>query len=434
MAKTVQREPGSDNIDDVTPNKPAKRGEPWVIRWRYWPADGSPATQYRHQGRTKGSALAAARAKAAALRADEMARDDDEAPTWTLDDSMADYLDTVVEPAIDRAEHDDGRPLTDGSKRLQRRSLALLRGQCRNTDHDHSKTELSQFTIRVATRGRTGQAAVEYIAATHGRETARQALSFLNRYVYGELIADRVIADPPMRGVKVRLGDVKAQLKPDNAPLPAATYHRVLDHLLTLDPATEPRKKRSRESSVVKRRKAIDITLVQMATGLRFTETRTLTPDDVLDNARGGVNIHVPAAKAKGGKKARTVTVLDDRVAERVRTIRDATPDGHYLFGAPADGARVWDQSNASKAVATLYADVADKIDDADVLAVDFRSHGWRSTLNMIHMKLPAALRSEWFGHTEQVNSAHYSDFAIDHSEFVASHNEGRERHLRAVE
>ncbi|MEP9391145.1 hypothetical protein ABLE94_02650 [Gordonia sp. VNK1] len=437
MAKTVQHRRGDDSIDDSTPKEPAKRGDPWVLRWRYWPSDGGPAQAFRTQGKTKAETLRKARAKLAELKASEA--DDQELNTsrWDLSSPMSAYFDEVVVRAIDTAQLEDGRPLAPGSKRLHRRSLALLRGECGNTEHDHTATTLEQFKIRGAINFRKAQACIEYIADTHGSETARQCRNVLNRYVYGEMVDDGLIDRSPMSGrvKRVKLGQEKMQVKPENPALTADDYHRVLDHLLTLDPkaATPPSRMQKRLIPVwfERRRTAIDLTLLQMTTGLRFTECRTLEPDEVINNAAGGVSVLIPAGKAKN-HKARLVPTLDERVAERIAKRAKGTQAGGYVLGAPADDRKVWDQSNASKALVELYGEIADAT-GVEALRSKFRSHGWRATLNMIHYHLPASLRSEWFGHSEETNEVSYKRQAVDHSAIVASHRAGRERHLKAV-
>lgn len=440
MAKTVQHKPGDDSIDDSTPRKPTKLGDPWLLRWRYWPADGGKVQQYRTQGRTKAETLAKSRAKLAEVKAAEAADEVRNTSKWTLSSPMSEYFDEVVLPAIDAAQRPDGRPLADGSKRLHRRSVALLRGECRNADHDHGPTSLGQLKIRGAIDFRKAQACIEYIADTHGSETARQARTVLNRYVYREMEDDGLIDRSPLAGKadRVRLGQMKGQVKAENPALPADQYDAILEYLLGInaDDGVPPKRMQKRLIAAwrARRRTAVDLTLLQMTTGLRFTECRTLEPLEVVPNAARGVSVHIPKRKAKNHRE-RIVPILDDRVAERIAKRAKKTQAGGYVLGAPADDRKLWDQSNASKAIVALYADIADAT-QVEPLRSKFRSHGWRATLNMLYFHLPASIRAAWFGHTEAVNDTNYTRGDVDHSELVAALHRGRAphtRHLKAV-
>lgn len=437
MAKTVQHRPGDDSIDNSTPRKPTKLGDPWVLRWRYWPADGGQVQPFRTQGPTRAETLRKARDKLAAVKAAEAADDVVTGNDWTLSDPMADYLDKVTLPAIDNGQNKNGDPLAIGSKRVYRGYVRLLRGECGNDAHDHGATAITagNGTIGRAIRLRAAEACIQDIAQTHGAGTADGCRTVLEKYVYGQLRRDGLLERSPLAGMDIALGNFKAQAKPENPAIPAKDYYTVLDHLLSMDAeAIEPPKqmqKRLIPAFFAKRRNAIDLTLLQMTTGMRIGECRSLEPFEVLDNAAGGVNIFIPEAKAKNHEE-RTVTVLDDRVAERIRQRRNATRKGNYVLGAPADSRKRWDDSNSAKAVAALYRDLATAT-GVDVLEVDFRSHGWRGTLNMLHFGLPDHIRAAWFGHTSAVNRRNYTRSNVDHSEIVARHRAERERHLKAV-
>ena len=175
---------------------------------------------------------------------------------------------------------------------------------------------------------------------------------------------------------------------------------------------------RSRDTSRAKLRTTIDLTLLQATTGIRLGSARQIEPHEVIDNSSGGVNVFIPAAKIKGGKRAKTFTVLDDRVAERIKAVRDTTPRGSYLFGAPADRSTLWDRRNATRSIEKLYVQLAKDLNITELESA-IRSHGWRTTLNTIYYELPAHIRADWFGHTEAVNAAHYVDPTADLSPMV---------------
>lgn len=404
MAKTAQHRPGENSIDEVTPKK--QQDGTWVVRWRWWPWDGSPAKAYRHQGPTKGEALRKAREKAQEL---------DQGTTgggqWTKASRMSDYIEGVSRPAVQ-----DASTLAEDTKALYGRALTIL------TEH------LGHLVIADAAQPDVAVAAIEAIARTHGAQTGRTARSVANRWVYGRLKRSRIIAVSPLADVEIDYGSVRTGTKAaGGVALSSKDYDRVLAHLLERDPASEERPARSREAAIAKEQNAIDVTLLQMVTGLRLGSVRQIEPSEIVDNAEGGINVHVPAAKLKGRRKALTVTVLDDRVADRVKSRRDQTPAGHFVFGAPADQSKLWDRRAATRAIEALYIKTAADL-HIPALEKDIRSHGWRTTLNVLYYHLPASIRAEWFGHTESVNAAHYVADQIDLSPMVAAAAERRQQ------
>lgn len=437
MGMTLRHKPGSDSIDDSTPKRPEHRGDPWILRWRYWPADGGQAQTVRTQARTKAEVLRKARAKLADLKAAEAEDDEVTGSAWSLADSVGDYIDRVTLPAIANGQNKNGDPLAEGSQRVYRGYVKLLRGECGNKDHDHAETAITagSGTIGRCLKFRVAERCIQDISTTHGATTADKCRTVLDKYVYGEMRRDGLVDRSPLAGMSIALGKVKAQEKPANEALPATNYYTVLDHLIDMDAKTVEPPKRMQKRLIASFHQrwstAIDITLLQMTTGMRIGECRTLEPAEVIDNSVGGVNIFIPEAKAKNNEE-RTVTILDERVADRISKRRNATPPGSYVLGAPADSRKRWDDSNSSKAVAALYRRLAAET-GVDVLEIDFRSHGWRGTLNMIHFELPDHIRAAWFGHTTKVNRQNYTRNNVDHSEIVNRHRAGRERHLRAV-
>ncbi|WP_440711937.1 hypothetical protein [Gordonia sp. FQ] len=405
MAKTAQHEPGDSSIHEVEPKRQADGS--YVMRWRWWPYDGSAAKDYRSRGRTKGEARAAALEKLDELK--EGAGGDGR---WTKASTVSAYIKDVVKPAIESSTK-----LSDDSKALYKRSLVLIEEQSPRTLAD-----LAQF--------RQAEKVVTAIAAKNGRASGKTARNVLNRWIFGQMRRDGIIVQSPLAGMDVDLGNVKTTKKSANdTALTEVDYNRLLDHLLMIDVDTVELPKRSREAARDKIRGAVEITLLQMTTGMRLGSARQVEPHEVIDNASGGVNVFIPANKIKGRKAAKMFTVLDDRVAERVKARRDATPAGAYLYGAPADRTKVWDRRNCTREIEKLYVSLADEL-GIEELREDIRSHGWRTTLNIILYALPAHVRAEWFGHSEAVNAAHYVDPTADLSPMVAA---AKERRLRVV-
>ncbi len=328
---------------------------------------------------------------------------------------MGEYLEEVVRPAIVKTDK-----LADGSKDLYGRTLTTI------------GKHLGDMTINTAANHDAVVTAIETIAAEHGAQTGRTAQNVLSRWVFGRMVRSRIIAASPLVEAEIELGSVKTTAKPaNNVALNEAAYDRLLAHLLSIDPATEPRKPRSRDSSAEKRQAVIDLTLLQMTTGIRLGSARQVKPHEVIDNAAGGLNVFVPRAKLKGGearnRRPKTFTVLDERVAERLRQRRDATAEGAYLLGSPQAPQAVWDRRNVTRAIESLYVEMAGALAIKE-LETEIRSHGWRTTLNSIYYWLPPHVRADWFGHTESVNEAHYLAEQMDISPMVTAARDRRQR------
>lgn len=399
MAMTAKYSAGEDNIGDIEPKK-VDGG--YVLRWRWWPYGGGPAKDFRTRGSTKGEARRKAQAKLATLK------DGATGGRWTKASATTDYFTQVVTPAIEGSTR-----LTEDSKALYLRSLTLI-------------SERAPRVIADLVTFRTAETIVTGIAADHGRASGKTARNVLNRWIFGQMRRDGIITQSPLAGMEIELGSVKTTTKTANdTALSEADYDRLLDHLLAIDVDAVELPARSREAAREKLRGVIDVTLLQMTTGMRLGSVRQIEPEEVVDNAAGGVNIFVPASKIKGRKQSRTFTVLDERVAKRVKALRQSTPAGSYLYGSPADRSMVWDRRNLTRAIEGFYVSLANEL-GIEELRSDIRSHGWRTTLNTLYYHLPAHVRAEWFGHTEAVNAAHYVDPTVDLSPMVAAAQERR--------
>lgn len=419
-------EPGYNSVDDSNPTR--QSDGTWVIRWRFWPYDGGKSKPYRHQGATKGEALAKARAKAAELT---IGRDH---ATWTPSSKVSEFIDKVSTPSIEN----DAR-LRDSSRA---RYLAVIKyavGEC--TRHDHPAS-LAGRTLHDITHHQDAfirlEACVLEVARLHGSETARQMRNVIEKHLMKQLIRHGLIRqhENPLAGMPIAYGTNKTTNKPSGGhALAEADYDRVLAYLLAIDPAEGAVKPKrgpyTLDDRIAMRRNIVDATLLQAVTGMRITETCTVEPHEVKDNAQGGVNIYIPPEKAKTGV-ARTVTVLDARVAARIRDRRDGAVTGQYIIGAPSDPTKRWEPSNRDKRARALYKEMSVSL-GIDLMEAEFRSHGWRTTLNMLYNHLPDHIRASWFGHGVDVNHSNYSDSSVDLSAMVTAATDRKSRHLRAV-
>ena len=390
-SSTTRLEPGQHSIDRVTPRQ--RDDGVWLLDWSVRLHDGKLLTK-RSQGPTKGAARARAKAKAADLLATGNS-------TWSRTSPVTDYITKVSRPAIDAAD----------IRQSSRDRYYLVLG--------HLSDRLKGYSIGDAMRFRTLERTITDIAAENGAQTAKQARTVLSKYIIQQLIRDEVIDHNPISGMSIDLGKVKKTNKPEGGKaLTRAEYATVVQWLLDLDPAEG-----SARRSVTKRRGVRDLTLIQAVTGLRIGEVRTLEWSEVSVDDAGQMSVTVTAEKSKT-HKARTVPVLDDRVAEVILTRRNNI-GGTYVVGAPTDPAKMWDKMNCQRAVAALYKEIAEAT-GVGLLATS-RSHLWRATLNSLMLDQPEVVRAAFFGHDAEVNRSSYTDLT-DTSAMVAA-----AKKLRAV-
>lgn len=316
--------------------------------------------------------------------------------SWTPVSSFADYVERESVAAIEANQY--AKPLRP---RTQERYVHVLRLLAR---------EMQGMAIADACRPRQLNDALATIAAEHGTATARQCAKVASKYVMRRLVTDEVIVANPMRDLDLELPQVVAKAKPKGGQaLTPEERARVVDHLLAMDPATDKgrRGRYTAEQRTSRRRAVIDLTLVQATCGLRINEACSLTAADV-DLAADPVTVTVTESVSKT-HKGRTVPVMNERVAERVRERAERAGDG-LLFPAPAEPGSAWDASNRQKAVKSLYRELADELDIPLLATVS--SHVWRATLNTEWMLrgVPDVLRAAFFGHGVDVNVASYTD------------------------
>jgi len=418
-AGTARLEPGQDSIERATP---VERDGTLTLTWNFRPLDGSKLVRKRTQVPAragKGELRRRARATAAELRTVS------ESSTWRPKDSLSDYMAKVSRPKIESAD------LRPNSRRRYLVVLDLLTGRCDDTDHKHADS-LKTHTIASGTKFRALEGCLQEIARLHGTESAHQARSVLSKYVLGQLVRDELVAGNPIHGADLDLrGEHRGNggKRITGQALSRADYRRVLDHLLSLDPAEgveAPKRGRwTLEDRVAVRRSAIDLTLLQAATGLRVTEATTLTWQevDVDDSGQMFVTVLEDVSKTHRGRR---VPVLDQDVAQRMLTRQnEAQSPGAYVLSSPADETKRWEPRNRDRAVADLYTDLAAKLQIP--MLESARSHLWRATLNSLMLDLPEAVRSAYFGHGAEANRQHYTD-TTDVTGMVSA-----ARHLRAV-
>jgi integrase len=308
--------------------------------------------------------------------------------------------------------------------------LGQLAGKCEGHAHFNS---LKGHSISSGTRLRSLEACLQEIAVLHGAGSATQARTVLSKYVLQQLNRDEVIHGNPLSGMSI---DLTSNAKPiaverGGKALTRRQYHAVLDYLLGLDPA-EGQVKPSRgrwalDDRVAKRRNAIDLTLLQAATGLRVSEANSVTwARHIETDDEGTLHVTVTEDISKTHRERR-VPVLDPRVAERLLTRQNASVSQvAHVIGSPSDTMIPWDRRNCSKEIAALYVELAEALDIG--LLDTSRTHVWRATLNSLLLDtVPEVIRAAFFGHDAAVNRASYTDLRDTSSMVTAA------RRLRAV-
>ena len=386
-------------------------------------ADGAGETrEFSTQRSTIGKARSAAKRRAADELAQAEAQIAAARGVHHVDDlDVAEYVEQRVLPAIANSGHSPAtiRRYTD--------VINLAIGRCNSKRHGEHTHALAGRTIGEITDAKRGalhtlKDCIEEIAALHGRETARQTKNALNNYLYGQLLFDGY--DNPFDSVaftrRINLGDFKVIERGESGvSLTEEEYEAVLAYLLALDPAdgvaAPTRGPATLADRVRARQSAVALTLLQMATGLRITEARHVKRQE-LDLTTDPATVHVSHPKAVRGTDGivravpRDVLVLDHRVTDHLAAL--SGDPGDYVGGAPMDRSAIWDASNCTKHLRTLYDELAAA---TGVTALeDHLSHIWRATINsrLIRAGVPDAARAAQLGHGTKVNEKHYTDRA----------------------
>lgn len=332
---------------------------------------------------------------------------------WKHDARLTTYIDEVTKPALKRANL---RPLTRDSYES---ALKMLLGDCAKCAdrRDRHRYGLKQYTIGAGIRPAPLKNLLVEIAQRHGLEKVHTCRTVLNSYLITHLITDELIVGNPIAGLKVthQSGVERAERSRGGRSMDRTEYEAFLTWLLGLDPTelVPTLKKRgwahSREARVAKWRNAIDLSLLQMATGLRQTEARRLEWPLVHVDGTGVVSIDIPKDIAKT-KEARVVLVLEPRVATRILERREQANHDGYVVGSPSDPTKMWNRSSCVAAVADLYKKAAAELNN-EVLLTE-RSHVWRTTLRTFYSgQAPAAVLNSQFGHSQEVADKHYTDY-----------------------
>lgn len=219
---------------------------------------------------TQGALRAKARAKAKSMLAENRS-----GSKWTLASPMADYIQESVMPKI--AMHSD---LSPRSKETYFRIIRRLLGQCSDDPRPH-RYSLDKVTIGAAANHDFAVNCLMEIAEFHGLETSRQAFGLYRGKILKPLAASQVIdsnllmyAQPDLRSV----AKPSTRSKSGVIALDEDDYGRSLEWMLEHDPTTHlaPGKvgRWDFDELRVKYINALNLTLLQAASGLRQDEAR----------------------------------------------------------------------------------------------------------------------------------------------------------------
>lgn len=383
-------EPGHTTIDTV---KVKKHDDGTIsIQWRIRYDDGTDRIE-RHITRIKGN-ISDLR-KQAHDTADRLLRTSADG-AWSPASNMSDYVEHIIDEVKRIPDKDLRKNSRDSYVRVLRRYADTVRG----------------YPIRSAVRPPNVKASLKSIANEHGTATAKQARKVVSKYVMAELVEDEVIAHNPILDIKnLRLPQYVARKKPQGGQaISPADHARVIDWLLTANPADFVTRRQGRYDPRLRWQAAIDVTLMQATTGTRISEVLKLTGESVSRNEEGYLTVTVTNGRSKS-RRGRCIPIMDQRVAERVEArVSALKAPSAVVYPAPGSPDAIWNRSNAQKAVKRLYARIADELDIP--LLRDVRTHVWRTTMNMEWEAagIPIEVRAAYFGHSAGVNRRYYTD------------------------
>ena len=375
-------QPGEDTIKSVTPRKTETGYE---LRWRVRDFEGRLYAK-RTQARTVGEAR-----RRAFEKAEQIKRATSETTTWTPADSITDFIDREVEPVIKEKRL---------SKASRARYLEVMA---------HYRRYTRGMSISAATSASSLIRTLKDISHEIGPETARQTRSVVSNYLFGQLIIHQLTPSNPIRGMSFDF--LKSENSEGKYYPTQAEWQAFLDYVLTDDPDSPMPGKENvpqahKREAKARHARIIQLTELQLATGLRASEARQITWADVTQDSHDVVWVTVRPEISKT-KVGRTIPVLVPEVGKRLLARKGK--DEELVIPQPNSG-KPWDKAGAHKAVRDYYEGVAGTSEDLAFLK-KIRSHAWRGALNTItapHFR--PDIRAAYFGHTEKVNARAYTD------------------------
>lgn len=406
-ASSTKLEPGEHSIDRATPWQD-EQSKKWMLAWSLRLPNGKLIRR-----RTQSDKHKDLRPKALA-KAKELL-DQAKGGEWTASSELAEYIDRVSRPEI---ESSGLRPRTVEN---YLGALRLILGDCKKHTEKNGnahKYNLKNQPLDAMKNVRLIERCLQEIAELHGYELAEKSAVVMSKYIIHEMRRDEIMNYNPIHGMDFKLRSRAKSIAPSKkggVALSRDDYNRTLEYLLNLDPEelvperTKGHLAHLRERDLRKAESVIDLTLLQMTTGLRVTEANSLTwAGHVETDTAGNVHVTVDPEMSKT-KKGRTVAVLDKRVAERIAARKNKYPKSLFVIGSPANMSKQWSRSASTAEMTKFYLWLSKTLKIPELLTE--RTHVWRATLNtLLREHVSEVERSAWFGHTVEVNRASYTD------------------------
>ena len=373
---------GEHTIDSV---KPTKTSRGYRLCWRYRDDHGKAWNMV-----TVAPSIGEARARA--KRTLEKRLDQAQsASEWTGSSNITQFIDRVVIPAIDEA---------DIKPRTRDRYHEVLQ-------HFRSRTlgrEIKSLTTAAALKE-----VLRTISQEVGVESARQSRSVVSAYVVQQFIEHGIVSTNPIKGLKMPFTQTKPQVKP---PTPTVDEWRdLLDFILHEEDAAAPMPGKTnpqahKVSAKARHARVMQLTALQMTTGLRITEAITLVwPQVSFDQHDAWITITEDHSKTK---KSRKIPVLHPEVSH---WLHRQWGRSQYVIGLPTDADKPWDRAAATKAVRHYYTGLAELYPERFSFLAGHTSHIWRTVLTTALVgALPPHLLAAYFGHTPAMSQTSYTD------------------------
>lgn len=375
-------EPGEDTIKSVTPRKTETGYE---LRWRVRDFEGRLHAK-RTQARTVGEAR-----RRAFEKAEQIKRATSDTTTWTPADSITDFIDREAEPAIKE------KRLSEASRARYLEVLAHYRRYTRG------------MSISAATGPSTLIRTLKAISQEIGPETARQTRSVVSNYLFGQLVIHQLTPSNPIRGMSfdfLKSENTESKYYPSREEWQAFLNYVLADNPESPMPGKENVPQAHKREAKARHARIIQMTELQLATGLRASEARQIIWKDIEQGDHGTVWVTVRPEISKT-KIGRTIPVLVPEVGKRLLARKSG--DEELVIPQP-NSRRPWDKASVHRAVRDYYEGVASTSEELAFLT-KIRSHAWRGALNTITAPhLPPEIRAAYFGHTEKVNARAYTD------------------------
>jgi integrase len=407
-ATTSKLAPGEHTAARATA-RPQKDGS-LRVQFSYRLRDGSATKQSSVTGRTVGETRRRAKQKAEALIRSG-------GGDWRLDSRLEGYVDDVVRPLLEEAKV---KPL---SMETYEKALRMLLGDCpscKDLGRSHGQG-LRRHTIGSIDDANAVKRMFVELINLHGFHSARSCRTVWNKYVATPLVRSGLMVNHAAITLELKeLFDRKMPVRQrGGVALSQKDYDRIIDWLITVDPVSllnvhsKSNKVWKPELQILTKRNALDITLLQMATGLRQSEARQTHWSMVTVDPAGVMTILLPAHVSKD-KKERPLAVLNERVCQHLLERRERLGDQGYVVGSPMDPTKVWYRTSCVARTREVYQRIAQDL-GVEEFEVE-RSHVWRTTLRSLYSgKVPEHTLNIQFGHSTDVATKHYTDrFDLD--------------------